>query len=193
MNIEPMAFTVDYHQKVREIATLIGIGQEFNPVKNEPPSNYKNYTGIWDTGATCSAITQKVVDENDLHFLTYTKVFTASEEKMCPVYLASIWLPNKLIFSAVKVTVLPINRFDILIGMDIIGWGDFAFTNKNNTSLFSFCFPSQEHIDFTGKQKHIQNKPINAIPKVGRNLPVLAVQVKNIKIAMAKFYKMIFM
>ena len=38
--------------------------------------------------------------------------------------------------------------FEILIGMDIIGLGDFAITNKNNKTTLSFCLPSLAEIDF---------------------------------------------
>ena len=37
---------------------------------------------------------------------------------------------------------------DVLIGMDIIGTGDFAVTNLNGLTKFSFRVPSLEHIDF---------------------------------------------
>ena len=37
---------------------------------------------------------------------------------------------------------------DIIIGMDTITLGDFAITNKNGETWFSFRIPSQEHIEF---------------------------------------------
>ncbi len=42
---------------------------------------------------------------------------------------------------------------DILIGMDIITLGDFAITNYNNKTVFSFRFPSSEVIDFVKSEK----------------------------------------
>jgi len=36
----------------------------------------------------------------------------------------------------------------MLIGMDIIGIGDFAVSNYNNKTIFSFRYPSKHKIDF---------------------------------------------
>ena len=37
---------------------------------------------------------------------------------------------------------------DMIIGMDTITKGDFAITNKDGATWFSFRIPSQEHIEF---------------------------------------------
>lgn len=37
----------------------------------------------------------------------------------------------------------------VLIGMDLITLGDFAVTNKNGQTCFSFRYPSSEWIDFS--------------------------------------------
>lgn len=36
--------------------------------------------------------------------------------------------------------------YEVVIGMDVISQGDFAFTNHNGHSTFSFRLPSQEEI-----------------------------------------------
>ena len=38
--------------------------------------------------------------------------------------------------------------FEVLIGMDIIGAGDFAVTNSNGKTVMSYRYPSIERIDF---------------------------------------------
>ena len=48
----------------------------------------------------------------------------------------------------------------MLVGMDIIGLGDFAVSNFQDRTAFSFRMPSQEEIDLTPPP-----------PKVGRNDP----------------------
>ena len=64
----------------------------------------------------------------------------------------------------------------VLIGMDIINLGDFAVTNKNGRTAFSFRTPSIEYIDF-GHPKQKQPPPLQSPPpaaatsKVGRNDP----------------------
>ena len=37
---------------------------------------------------------------------------------------------------------------DVLIGMDIISKGDFAVSNYNGKTQFSFRLPSQEDVDY---------------------------------------------
>jgi hypothetical protein len=58
-------------------------------------------------------------------------------------------LPNKVAFSGVRVTKgILTGGPDILIGMNIINRGDFAVTNLNGVTKFSFRFPSIVDIDF---------------------------------------------
>jgi uncharacterized protein YecA (UPF0149 family) len=52
----------------------------------------------------------------------------------------------------------------MLIGMDIIATGDFAITNNNNETVFSFRHPSNAIIDFV--QEH---KTRSSVTKIGRN------------------------
>ena len=48
---------------------------------------------------------------------------------------------------------------DVLIGMDIINLGDFAVSNVEGSTCFTFRMPSLEEFDFVG------------VPRVGRNEP----------------------
>jgi hypothetical protein len=40
-------------------------------------------------------------------------------------------------------------KYDVVIGMDVIGKGDLAMTNLNDRTTFSFRIPSAEVIDFS--------------------------------------------
>jgi WD40 repeat protein len=74
---------------------------------------------------------------------------TVSGEMLSDVYLVNIELPNKYMISGVRVTEGKISGdFEVLIGMDIIQLGDFAVTNYNGRTVFSFRIPSMAHIDF---------------------------------------------
>ena len=42
----------------------------------------------------------------------------------------------------------------VLIGMDIITLGDFAITNQNHTTTFSFRMPSLHTIDYQRQHQH---------------------------------------
>ena len=44
---------------------------------------------------------------------------------------------------------------DALIGMDILGMGDFAVTHYGGKTTFSFCSPSRREIDFVTELKRM--------------------------------------
>lgn len=132
--------------------------------------DFKEYKAIWDTGATGSVITEKVVKELDLKPTGMVKVSTASGETIANTYIVNIWLPNKVVFYDLKVTEGNIQgETEVLIGMDIISNGDFAVTNHDGKTVFSFRFPSAECIDFVKKIR--QQSMLKAINKIGRNDP----------------------
>ena len=58
---------------------------------------------------------------------------------------------------------------DVLIGMDIMKIGDFAVTNHNGRTVFSFKVPSMESIDFVNKNQPSNPPAKRAAPKIGRN------------------------
>jgi hypothetical protein len=70
--------------------------------------------------------------------------------------------------ASVAKMVLP-GDIDALIGMDILGLGDFAVTHHGGNTAFSFCVPSRRHIDFVAEVQ-AQNA-LGAIPHVARNAP----------------------
>ncbi len=106
------------------------------------------FDAIWDTGATNSVITQKVIKDCGLVATGMAKVRGVHGAKKSETYLVNIALPHKVVVAGVRVTKGNIPGADILVGMDIINRGDFAVTNHNGITKFSFRTPSQEHIDF---------------------------------------------
>jgi len=173
MNFKPNTLTNDYQRISNVLITSVEISQAFNPTKISKRPETKQYLAIWDTGATNSAITKKVIDECQLKPIGIARVCTADGEKDRYRFLVSIFLPNRVCFCEQSVTEAKISgNVDVLIGMDVINKGDFAVTNKNGRTVMSFRFPSTEIIDFTGKMPiNPQNKPIKTVPKVGRNEP----------------------
>jgi predicted aspartyl protease len=143
------SFTVSSDGPLRELAFDCHVSKAFDPA--DPPSHrsFRQYRAIFDTGATNSVISQRVVDGCGLKPLTMVRVHTANGEHLCEVYSVNIELPNRVGFPLVRVTKQTLApHFDILIGMDIIGSGDFAVTNWNGKTVFSFRHPSIETIDF---------------------------------------------
>ena len=110
----------------------------------------KSSKAIWDTGATASVITEKIVEELGLKPIGMVQVRGVHGVEPKNVYLINIYLPNKTAVMYVKVTEckeLSGEGLDILIGMDIVGLGDLAITNKDFTAL-TYRYPSIETIDF---------------------------------------------
>lgn len=150
MNLSPRCITVEFDGIARELKTTVHISEGIIPRK--PDSSFPNpqeYKGIWDTGATGCVVTKKVAESCNLKAIGRTKVGTAKGIQESVIYLANIYLPNQVAFPEIKVTEGDLSGdVDVLIGMDIITMGDFAITNLNNKTTFTFRYPSIEKIDF---------------------------------------------
>ena len=169
LNLPPSGFTLKLNGLSRIIITPVHISEAFNPQQQaRPPA--KQYNGIWDTGATGSVITRKVADECGLKPFKMTQVHTAAGQATSPVYLINMVLPNKVGIANVSVTEgIIAGDVEVLIGMDIISKGDFAITNHQGKTTFSFRCPSSECIDFVLQEKNA--KTYTAPPTAGRNDP----------------------
>lgn len=111
-------------------------------------------SAIWDTGASGTVITQRVVDACNLRPIGVIKTFTANGERLSEVYLVRLALPNRLNVNPLRVTHGELGPdTDVLIGMDIISHGDFAVTNHGGQTTFSFRYPSMQRIDFLSSEK----------------------------------------
>lgn len=163
--------TINYEKIENTIITQTAISQAFVPHKNKisPASkDFKIFKGLWDTGATNTAITQKVVDECKLVPIAMKQIQHAGGIEACEVYLVNVVLRNNILIPQLRVSKVNLGPdIDILIGMDLINQGDFAITNKNGKTTFSFRIPSLETIDF----KEIKsNTPAPILHKKGHNI-----------------------
>lgn len=112
----------------------------------KPPLN--EFEAIWDTGATNSVITQAVANDCGLTPTGIAKVHGVHGEGQAETYLVNIALPNGVEFIGIRVTKGDLGGAGILLGMDIIGMGDFSVTNCDGYTKFSYRTPSIEHIDY---------------------------------------------
>ena len=141
-------FTLLYERVTNILYSDIGLSEAFSPESGGKQPNVIGFHGIWDTGATCSGITSKVVCKLNLQPIDQQSVSTAKGEHIANVYLINIYLPNRVAFSGVPVTDVSMTDADLLIGMDIINDGDFAATNFEGKTCMSFQNPSSRKIDF---------------------------------------------
>ena len=107
------------------------------------------FSALWDTGATNSVISRKVVDACGLKSTGVERVYHAQGEAVVETYLVDITLPTHMEVHGLPVISGAPQGMDVLIGMDIIGAGDFVVTNRNGRTKFSFRIPSQGDTDFS--------------------------------------------
>ncbi|MDR1160157.1 MAG: SEC-C domain-containing protein [Syntrophomonadaceae bacterium] len=124
------------------------------------------YQAIWDTGATSTVITPKVVKDLGLRVVSVIKAHTPSGEMDCDQFYVNLFLPNHVEIKRVRVTQAVPHNCDVLVGMDIIGMGDFAVSNYNGKTMFSFRIPSLGSIDFV---KNTYKTPLRVLQKQERN------------------------
>lgn len=159
------SFEVTYDRIINVLTTYVLIAQAFDPEKTNPHPSLKEYKAIWDTGATNSVISQKVVDGCELKPIGMTQVQTAERLITSGVFLVNIMLPHKVGIPHIRVTKGHLGEeFDVLIGMDIIGRGDFAVYPKNGQTIFSFRLPAAGNLNFSSE------RPVQEA-KIGRNDP----------------------
>ena len=126
--------------------------------------------GIWDTGATNSAITALQAKKLNLVPIGKKNVSGIGGTLEKNTYIIDIILPNNVKIPNLSVTELdnptndkgePIDSFGILIGMDIISLGDFSITHLDAKTTMSFRMPSMVKHDYVREwnaRMTVQNK-----------------------------------
>lgn len=90
------------------------------------------------------------------------------------VFLINFFLPNRVGFSRMRATLGDIAGADMLVGMDVLCRGDFAVTNHDGKTVFTFRMPSCERLDF------VQTKSPPLVKQVVKTGPI---QARNSKCA----------
>jgi hypothetical protein len=143
------AFTLSAKGLLRAIVTEVRISGPFDPsAPPRPTPTLMGFQAIWDTGATNSMISQRVVDRCGMGPIGLTDVHTPNGMCTCEVYVINIFLPSGVGFPNVGVTKGDLGPNDVLIGMDLINKGDFAITHERGDTVFSFRYLSLGTIDF---------------------------------------------
>lgn len=153
MNINALTYRANTY--VNRLVTPVTI---INPItKQEIKAK-----GIWDTGATNSAILDKTSKILDLCPLSIVEVIGVHGKKKVFLYNIIVRLNNENIeipVHANECTALDETDSDIclLIGMDVITRGDLAITNFNNQTVLTFRYPSIETIDYVKEIEQFNN------------------------------------
>ncbi len=169
MDSTSKSFTLQADGILRVLHTPCGVCPAYNPLGGGTHPKIEQVTGLWDTGATGTVISENCAKKLNLKPISKAKVFHANGEAIVNVYAINLYLPNQVGFQFIKVTEGILNGTDLLIGMDIISRGDFSISNFAGNTTFSFRVPSIQRIDFVEEPRP---KPIvNHSKKIGRNDP----------------------
>ena len=142
---------------IRVFNGLRHIGDDWEAEK----ANSKEYTAIWDTGATSSAITQRMVDELGLNIISRGITYTAAGPKETTAHDVHLWILNRVIIKHCVVNCVDLGLLgvDLLVGMNVICQGDFSISNFGGNTVMSFRIPSQERIDYVQSAAQGRNAP----------------------------------
>ena len=143
------AFTRKYNSIADQIISSCGVSE---PIENVSQKfSIITFDALWDTGATCSAISKNVVEKLKLIPVSKVTVDHANGQSIVNVFEISLTLPNKTLFQSLRVTECILSGFDLLIGMDVISHGDFSISNMKGKTTFSFRIPSFKETDFVSE------------------------------------------
>ncbi|MCL2801374.1 MAG: retropepsin-like domain-containing protein [Treponema sp.] len=138
INDRHYAYDLEYSHIIREIKTPISIYSS----RTSADGKYVKTEAVWDTGATLSAMSPKIVQELGLSAIDQCYIGGINGEKQSDVVIVSVILPNGMLLTGRRFFVSNIPGADIIIGMDIISMGDFVITNARGKTMFSFVIPT---------------------------------------------------
>ena len=147
------SFTVNYTGRVNALVVDVGLTDVYDPKSGGAQPAPMKFRSIWDTGATNSVISKSVIQGLGLKPIGKSQTMTANGPRLADVYLVNFYLPNGVAFSAVRVTDGDLAGTDVLIGMDIIGVGDFSVTHEDGKTCMSFRLPSCRKIDYVAESR----------------------------------------
>jgi len=104
---------------------------------------------LWDTGANKSVIRPEIVEKLNMKCISLGEMGGISgKSNLCGVYFVNIHFPNKKIMKDVCIIENYPPTCEVLIGMDVISKGDFAISNYNGKTTFTFRSPSLSELCF---------------------------------------------
>ncbi len=135
-----------------------GIGIPVYLIKPGTPQDQRvkiSVKALIDTGCSKTSISKRLAATCKLVAFQKTKMENAGGVAVVNVYTVDVFLPNNVRFNNVSVAEYEDNnRFDIIIGMDILKHLDLSITNANGQMVFSIRQPPDAfHIDYEKMQK----------------------------------------
>ena len=149
-----------YHGLSNRLINLVNIVNPCQPTKSVIVN------ALWDTGAQCSLISMSVVEKLGLTANGKMKIKTPSGEKEFDTYMVDAIIPAEeegVRFTGIQVaeSMIGSQNVDFLVGMNIICMGDFAVSNYNGRTAFTFRMPSMNETNYRAQmiaRKSISDK-----------------------------------
>ncbi len=110
-------------------------------------------SGIWDTGSHGCVISSKLIKSLKPPFIGFKLMSGVLVKGWSPEYLLNIHFSDGFVIKGVGACEgSNLDKDEFLIGMDIINMGDFAITNTNQKTAFSYRIPSAGRINFQAEK-----------------------------------------
>ena len=102
---------------------------------------------IWDTGADTTIISSRIVKELNLQPYKAGGISGIGGATGSNVYLVHVLVPTGDFVANVEVMESDFEDIDVLIGMDVIVFGDFLITNADGKTTFQFRTPTEGGVE----------------------------------------------
>lgn len=143
------AITRKFQEKVDSVVTESYVYTPIDLSVDKDVKRVKVSRSLWDTGASVTLISSRVAKVLELKSIGKSGVSGYNDGvDVKETYCVHIGLPTGDIVTNIMAMEFDSDEYDVVIGMDIISKGDFAITNQNDKTTFTFRIPSQEEIVF---------------------------------------------
>lgn len=155
---ERHSFKLEFEGLANALVTPCLVSSAWEPGSASPEPQRIEVKSLWDTGASGSVVSKRVVEQLSLQVEGYEKArHVYGEVDKVPIHYVNLVLFNRVQVVGVRALQGEFFGFDVLIGMDIISQGDFVITNSGGVTEFSFRIPSVAKFDFV-KEDTIFNR-----------------------------------
>lgn len=102
---------------------------------------------LWDTGADTTIISSRISKQLQLKPLRQGYITGIGGDNTSNAYLVHVQLPTGDFVTDVEVMEDDYYDYDVIIGTDVIMFGDFLISNAEDKTTFQFRTPSEGGID----------------------------------------------
>jgi hypothetical protein len=102
------------------------------------PGDTFPHVGVFDTGATCSVVSDALAKKLRLPVVGRSPMTTASETIEATKHYVNFCLPNQVTLPMCPVLAAPLSDCDFLLGMDIISKGDVSIVSRQGFLVLTF-------------------------------------------------------